>query len=69
MRMGKNKENIEKSMIGCEPISDELDKFPLKWFQVVLFTSKHEVIEMMKRSSMHCNICRIINDIDMKLFK
>ena len=69
--MGKNKENIEKSMIGREPISDELDeKCPLKWFQVVLFTSKHEVIEMMKRSSMHCNICRIINDIDMKsLFK
>ena len=67
--MGKNKENIEKSMIGREPISDELEKCPLKRFQVVLFTSKHEVIEMMKRSSMHCNICRIINDIDMKVFK
>ena len=37
MRMGKNKENIEKSMIGREPISDELEKCSLKQFQVVLF--------------------------------
>ena len=67
--MGKNKENIEKSMIGREPISDILEKCPLKRFQVVLFTSKNEVIEMMKRSSMYCDICRIINNVDMKLFK